>query len=62
MRLDEEDWQMLAAKVATETDPKRLMELLDNLIQALDQRREALRKANPEKSGNQPPVGTEPDD
>jgi hypothetical protein len=62
MRLNEADWQMLAAKVATETDPKRLMELLDNLIQALDQRREALRKANPEKTGNRSTNGAEADD
>jgi len=62
MRLDEQDWQMLAAKVATETDPKRLMELLDNLIQALDQRREALRKGNPNPADNRSANGAEADD
>jgi len=48
MKLDERDWQMLTAQVASETDPKRLITLLDNLIRALDQRRETLRKENPE--------------
>jgi len=46
MKHNQEHWQTLAAKVATETDPKRLAELLDALIQALDQRREALRQTN----------------
>jgi hypothetical protein len=46
MELNQEHWQILAAKVATETEPKRLAELLDALIHALDQRREALRHAN----------------
>jgi len=62
MKLNQADWQMLAAQVATETDPKRLMELLDNLIQALDQRREALRKTNPEKADNRSASQAEADD
>jgi len=53
---------MLAAQVATETDPKRLMELLDNLIRALDQRREALRKGNPNQADNRSANGAEADD
>jgi hypothetical protein len=46
MKVKPEDWQTLAAKVAAETDPRRLVGLLDALIQALDQRREALRQIN----------------
>ena len=46
MKLNEKHWQILAAEVATETEPKRLASLLDALIQALDQRREALRQAD----------------
>jgi len=46
MKLNQEPWQILAARVATETEPKRLAALLDALIQALDQRREALRQAD----------------
>jgi hypothetical protein len=45
MKINQEHWQVLAAEVATETQPKRLAALLDALIQALDQRREALRQA-----------------
>jgi hypothetical protein len=46
MKLNQEHWQILAAKVARETDAKRLAALLDALIQALDQRREELRQAD----------------
>jgi hypothetical protein len=46
MKLNQERWQILAAEVAIETEPKRLAALLDALIQALDQRREALRQAD----------------
>jgi hypothetical protein len=46
MKLNQEHWQILAAELATETEPKRLAALLDALIQALDQRREALRQAD----------------
>jgi len=52
----------VSGEVATETDPKRLMELLDNLIQALDQRREALRKRKSESSRPRPGDGAEADD
>ena len=62
MKLDETDWQMLAAQVATETDPKRLMELLDNLIQALDQRREALRNTHSNSKNNKHDSRAEADD
>jgi hypothetical protein len=47
MNLNKEHWQILAAEVARETEPKRLAALLDALIQALDQRRKALRQAGP---------------
>ena len=46
MKPNQEHWQILAAKVATETEPKRLAALLDALIHALDQRRTALRQAD----------------
>ena len=46
MKLNQEHWQILAAEVARETEPKRLAALLDVLIQALDQRREELRQAD----------------
>ena len=62
MKLNQADWQMLAAQVANETDPRRLVELLDNLIQALDQRREALRKGNPNEADNRSASGAEADD
>ncbi len=41
----EQDWRRLASQVITETDPKRLMDLLDRLIRELDERREAMRSA-----------------
>jgi hypothetical protein len=47
-----QDWCRLAEQVATETDPQRLMDLLDQLIHALDARRGELRSQHLEP----PPV------
>jgi hypothetical protein len=40
----EEEWRELCDRVAVESDPKRLSELVDKLIGALDARKQALRK------------------
>ena len=42
---DEEEWRRLCELVAHEPDPRRLSILLDQLIQKLDARTEALRKS-----------------
>jgi hypothetical protein len=38
----EEEWQKLCKLVADESDPRRLSELVDQLIEKLDARRQAL--------------------
>jgi hypothetical protein len=43
--VDEKQWRKLSELVATEPDPKRLSELVDQLLRELDSRREALRKS-----------------
>jgi hypothetical protein len=40
----EEQWRELCDRVAVESDPKRLSELVDKLIGALDARKQALHK------------------
>jgi hypothetical protein len=40
----QEEWRELCALVAEESNPERLSELADELIRALDERKEALRK------------------
>jgi len=42
MKTDERDWRKLCAMVAEERDPERLSRLVEQLIQALDARREEL--------------------
>ena len=42
---DDEEWRRLCELVAHEPDPQRLSILLDQLIQKLDARTEALRKS-----------------
>jgi hypothetical protein len=42
---DDEEWKRLCELVAHEPDPRRLSVLLDQLIQKLDARNEALRKS-----------------
>lgn len=41
----EEEWRELCDRVAVESDPQRLSELVDKLIGALDARKQALRKS-----------------
>ena len=41
--VDERQWRKLCELVATEPDPERLSELVDQLLNELDSRREALR-------------------
>jgi hypothetical protein len=40
----QEEWRELCALVVEESDPERLSELADELIRALDERKDALRK------------------
>ncbi len=42
---EEEEWRDLCQLVADEPDPQRLSKLVDQLIEKLDTRREALRKS-----------------
>lgn len=44
MTIDEKDWQQLCALAAVESDPRRLLEIIDQLIVALDERREEMHK------------------
>lgn len=44
----EEEWRKLCELVADEPDPRRLSKLLDQLIEKLDARRQALRDLNRE--------------
>jgi hypothetical protein len=41
----EKEWRKLCELVADEHDPRRLSKLVDQLIEKLDTRREALRKS-----------------
>lgn len=43
-RVDDNRWRKLCELVAVESDPKRLSQLLDQLLKELDARREALRE------------------
>jgi hypothetical protein len=42
----EQDWRRLAQLVAAESDPQRLSELVEQLITALDARKQDLRRKN----------------
>jgi hypothetical protein len=42
---EKKHWQKLCQLVANEVDPQRLSELLDQLLEELDARRQALRKS-----------------
>jgi hypothetical protein len=42
-RVDDNRWRKLCEMVATENDPKRLSQLLDQLLKELDARRDAIR-------------------
>lgn len=48
----EEEWRELCDRVGVESDPKRLSELVDKLIGALDARKQALRKTEERKSSS----------
>jgi hypothetical protein len=47
MSIDEMEWQKLCKSVAEEHDPQRLLALVDQLIEALSARRDALRDSKP---------------
>jgi hypothetical protein len=53
----EMEWQRLCKLVADERNPQRLSELVDELIEALDARRDALRSG---KQPPKPPLNSEP--
>jgi hypothetical protein len=55
---EEMRWQELCKLVAEERNPQRLSELVDQLIEALDARRDALRSG---KQPSEPASGTGPD-
>jgi hypothetical protein len=42
---DEKDWRQLCALAAVESDPRRLLEIIDQLIKALDDRRHEIRSS-----------------
>jgi hypothetical protein len=46
----EEEWRELCDRVSVESDPQRLSELVDELIGALDARKQALRKTGERRS------------
>jgi hypothetical protein len=43
LKVDDNRWRKLCELVATESDPRRISQLLDQLLKELDARREALR-------------------
>jgi hypothetical protein len=44
MTIDEKDWRQLCALAAVESDPRRLLEIIDRLIEVLDERRDEIRR------------------
>jgi|HubBroStandDraft_2_1064218.scaffolds.fasta_scaffold170092_2 hypothetical protein len=50
-RKKEEEWRKLCELVAEEPDPQRLSELVDQLIEKLDGRRQALQRSKREDTG-----------
>jgi hypothetical protein len=44
LRVDDNRWRKLCELVSTENDPKRLSQLLDQLLKELDARRDAIRE------------------
>jgi hypothetical protein len=53
LRVDDNRWRKLCELIAIESDPKRLSQLLDQLLKELDARRDALREG--EKHSNSTP-------
>ena len=45
MTTDDIDWRQLCALAAVESNPRRLLEIIDRLIEALDRRRDEIRKS-----------------
>jgi hypothetical protein len=44
MTIEEKEWRKLCESIQDEQDPQRLSELVDQLLKALDDRREELRE------------------
>jgi hypothetical protein len=57
MSIQETEWEKLCKLVADERNPQRLSELVDQLIEALDARRDVLRgsKATPKPASGSDP-------
>jgi hypothetical protein len=51
---EEKDWQKICALASKETDPNRLCHLIEQLIKALDARKQELRQS--EKSSRPAPI------
>jgi hypothetical protein len=50
MNVEKKDWRKLCALVAMESDPQRLSELVDEIIKALDSRKQELQRSGPERN------------
>jgi hypothetical protein len=60
MSIDETQWQKLCKSVGEEHDPERLLELVDQLIEALSARSDALRGGTrPRKPASDSTIGNE---
>jgi hypothetical protein len=46
MKIDEKDWQKLCEMIERETDPSRLCRLIEQLIKALDARKQELQQGS----------------
>jgi len=44
MTIDEKDWRQLCALAIVESDPRRLLEIINQLIEVLDHRRDEIRR------------------
>jgi hypothetical protein len=53
LRVDDNRWRKLCELVAVESDPKRLSQLLDQLLKELDARRDALREGEKNSGSTQ---------
>ncbi len=49
---DEIEWRHLCERVSKESDPHRLSQLLDKLLEELDARRKALHNQNQKSGGD----------
>ncbi|MFY9905282.1 MAG: hypothetical protein WAM43_09220 [Terriglobales bacterium] len=48
MTSEEKDWRQLCAMAAAESDPRLLLEIVDQLIKVLDERRVVMRGSGPQ--------------